>query len=222
VNPRTRSLRAATLLAAGALTLGGCSGGGEAADAPSPSTSPSPSTTVSVPADVSVTEQGTELRFGQTATVIFEPTQNRGTVLDLTVKKARQGRLTDFRGFILDDDYKKNANYYYVDVSVKNVGEGEVGGVPVPLWGVHGENTQRPAVSFTTGFAKCESEALPEKFGPGDTLDTCLVYLSPEHGSLDAVSYRPNQAFNPIRWTGDVVPPEEPAKKDQKRGDKKD
>lgn len=203
--------RAVALVAAAGLVLAGCTSGAEEPDTDaSASTSPSPSSTVSVPAGEKLTDQGSDLTFGDSATVIFEPTQKEGSVLTLTVEGAREGSLADFKGFILDDDYKKNANYYYVDVSVENVGESDVGGVPVPLWGVNGENTLLPAVNFTTTFNKCPSEPLPETFGPGDQLDTCLVYLSPDHGSLDAVSYRPTQLFDPIQWTGDIEPAKEP------------
>lgn len=187
------------------LALAGCSGNGSATD--EPSTSPSPSTTVSIPAGERLTNQGSALKFGDTATVVYEPTKGKGTVLKLTVSDARQGALGDFKGFILDDTYKKQANYYYVDVKVENVGQGDVGGVPVPLWGVNGDNTLLPAVNFTTTFPKCASKPLPDSFGPGKSLDTCLVYLSPDKGSLDQVSYRPSQQFNPITWTGQVGSP---------------
>jgi hypothetical protein len=165
---------------------------------------------VKVPDGLRLTDQGSKLAFGQPATVIFEPTQNRGSVLQLTVRTVRQGTLADFRGFILDDAYKKNAAYYYATVRVRNVGAGNVGGVPVPLWGVDATNTLLPAVNFKTTFPPCPSRSLPAAFGPGATLDTCLVYLAPNAGSLRSVSYRPSQAFNPITWTGDIAKPATP------------
>ena len=215
---RSSLTRAAVAVTLAGLTLAGCSGGGDAATSPSPSASPSPSTTVSIPAGQSLTDQGSGLKFGDTATVVFEPTKNAGSVLQLTVDGARPGPLSDFKGFILDDPYKKNAHYYYVDVKVKNVGKGDVGGVPVPLWGVNGDNTLLPAVNFTTTFKPCPSKPLPKTFGPGDTLDTCLVYLSPDKGTLDSVSYRPSQEFNPITWTGALSSPSaSPTKKAKKK-----
>jgi hypothetical protein len=204
--------RVLAAVAVAALTMTGCSENGEPGAVASASSSPSPSTTVSIPADASLTEQGTELSFGSTGTVLFEPDQNRGTVLDLTVKSAREGSLDDFKGFILDDPYKKNANYFYVDVTVENVGEGDVGGVPVPLWGVNAENTLLPAVNFTTKFPSCPSQQLPDTFGASDTFETYLVFLSPDHGTLEALSYRPSQEFNPITWTGEIQPPAKPEK----------
>ena len=209
------ALSLVVLATASALALGGCSGGSGASGSgdrsstasASSSSSPSPSSTVKVPGGTKLTDQGAKLSFGDTARVIFEPTAARGSVLQLTVQKVRHGRLADFNGFILDDAYKKKASYYYATVRVKNIGKSDVGGVPVPLWGVNDANTLLPAVNFTTTFAKCPSKPLPRSFGPGKTVDTCLVYLSPNRGKLDAVSYRPSQEFNPITWTGDIASP---------------
>lgn len=185
------------------LSLTACSASGDAQDA-SASSSPSPTSTVSVPDGVELTAQGSDLAFGDSAEVIFEPTQNLGTTLRLSVGKAVQGSVKDFENFALDDAYARKASYYYVDVTVKNVGAGDVGGSPVPLWGVSGKNVLLPAVKFTTNFPACPSTPLPRKFERGDSVKTCLVYLSPNRGSLEAVSFRPDQTFDPITWTGEV------------------
>jgi len=214
----------AAVTAAAALALAGCSsdaGGktasGGSSSSASASSSPSPSSTVPVPQGTQLTDQGSKLSFGDTGTVIFEPSQGRGTVLQLTVKSVRQGSLADFKGFILDDSYKQKAAYYYATVSVKNVGEGDVGGVGVPLWGVNAANTLLPAVNFTTTFKPCPTKPLPKKFAKGASLDTCLVFLSPDKGKLESVSYRPSQEFNPITWTGDIATPKPtPTKKPKK------
>ena len=216
----------AAVTTAAALALGGCSSEGAAKDAggsssdaasSSSSASPSPSSTVPVPDGTDLTEQGSKLSFGDTATVIFEPSEGRGTVLQLTVKSVKQGSLDDFKGFILDDSYKQKASYYYATVAVKNVGEGDVGGVGVPLWGVNSANTLLPAVNFTTGFKPCSSKPLPASFPKDASLSTCLVYLSPDKGKLESVSYRPSQEFNPITWTGDITTPKPTPKKKTKQ-----
>jgi len=214
----------AAVTTAAALALGGCSSegatkdaGSSSSDAASSSASPSPSSTVPVPEGTDLTGQGSKLAFGDTGTVIFEPSEGRGTVLQLTVKGVKQGSLDDFKGFILDDSYKQKASYYYATVTVKNVGEGDVGGVGVPLWGVNSTNTLLPAVNFTTSFKPCSSKPLPKSFPKGATLSTCLVYLSPDKGKLESVSYRPSQEFNPITWTGDITTPKPTPKKRTKK-----
>ncbi len=215
---RRTALSLAVLTTAGALALGGCSSGSGSAKGTggasasgsgtaSAAASPSATSTVAVPSGVTLTDQGSALSFGDTATVVFEPRPGRGSVLQLTVKGVRKGSLADFKGFILDDSYKQKASYYYATVTVKNVGQGDVGGVGVPLWGVNSTNTLLPPVNFTTSFAACPSKPLPASFKPGATLSTCLVYLSPDRGTLKAISYRPSQAFDPITWTGDIVTP---------------
>jgi hypothetical protein len=218
MTPATWSVRCAAVVASAALVLTGCGGDdGEGGDADATtSASPTPSTTVEVPEGVELTDAGTQLVFGETATVAYEAGDVAG-VLDLTVDSAEQGSIKDLQGFDLDDPYKKRGNYYYVRVSVENAGDGNVGDIPVPLWGVSGENTLLRAVTFTTSFKKCPTENLPKKFKPGDSFKTCLVYLSPDHGSLEGVSYRPTEAYDPIEWEGKVKPLPEPKKKPKKK-----
>jgi uncharacterized membrane protein YgcG len=215
--PVPTRLRTVAALAAVGLALTACS---DAEDSPEGSPSPaasqsesasesaspteSPTADVSVPEGVALTAQGTDLEFGDSAVVVFEPDQRRSSVLELSVTGAQRGRIQDFEDFILDDPYKRKAHYYYVDVTVENVGEENVGGAPVPLWGVNEENTLLPAVNFTTAFKPCASTPLPDKFGPGESVQTCLVYLAPEKGDLESVSFRPDQAFDPIEWTGEI------------------
>jgi hypothetical protein len=207
--------RAAVAVTAAGLVLASCGSRDGTSDASSASASPSPTSTVSVPAAVTLSEPGSNLSFGDTASVIFEPTQKSGSVLDLTVKKATKGSVKDFSAFILDD-YTKAATPYYVNVQVKNRGEGDVGGTPVPLWGVDAANTLLPAATFTTTFRKCPSEPLPKSFASGDTMNACLVLLAPDGGTLKAVSFRPDQEFSPIQWTGDIATPKPEPKKTKK------
>ena len=200
----------------------------DASDTSGSSAEVSPTEAETGPKGVELTAQGTDLSFGDSATVPFELDRKRSSALKLTVTGARKGALADFKGFILDDKYKRRANYYYVDVTVKNVGKKNVGGAAVPLWGVNGDNTLLPAVNFTTSFGPCASTPLPEKFRAGRKLDTCLVYLSPDKGALRSVSFRPDQAFDPIEWTGVIKPPkadnvdgkDRPKKKPGKKTDK--
>ena len=204
--PRARTALTVPLVSA-ALVLTGCSDSGEPkADASSSPSTPSASVSSDVPEGVELTDPGSQLAFGDTATVDYQ-IRDQGSVLDLTVASAKQGLIKDFVGFAMNDPLTKNANYYYVRVAVKNVGEKPLGGVDVPLRGISGENVLLPPVKFTSAFKKCPTDPLPEEFGPGDTFRTCLVFLSPRKGSLEGVSYRPLDSFDPIEWHGQVEKP---------------
>ena len=222
---RAVALRAATLLAASSMALSACSGGDDpsstSADEESTSPEATPSATAEVPEGEDVTEPGTQLTFGDTATVAFED-EGQATALELRVDSAEQGSLEDFEGFDLDDPYKKRGNYYYVRVMVKNSGKDTIGDVPVPLWGISGENTLLQAVEFKSSFGKCPTQPLPKKFKPKDTFKTCLVFLSPDKGKLQGVSYRPTEQFVPIEWRGPVEMLPKPKKTDKKSDDKTD
>jgi hypothetical protein len=218
--------RGCALAASAALLLGACGGGGDGggtgggdagADASAPPSTPVPSATVEVRDGLELTAPGTQLAFGDTATVAHEAGKQSG-VLELTVESAVQGSIKDFVGFDLDDPYKRRGNYYYVRVSVTNVGKSRLGGIAVPLWGLSGDNTLLQAVAFTSSFKKCPTERLPDRFRPDDEFKTCLVYLSPDQGELEGVSYRPTEQVVPIEWRGEVKRAAKPGKKQKKRG----
>jgi hypothetical protein len=149
--------------------------------------------------------------------VAYEPNSERNTVLQMTVTAASQGTIGDLSTYVLDDRTKASTPYY-VTVSVKNVGDGDVGQTPIPLWAVDNADTLIQASSFTNSFTRCPSMPLPTTFAPNATLEACLVYLVPNHGTLTGLSFRPLQAVAPIVWTGDVTPPATPqAKKTKKK-----
>ena len=230
---RSRLVPSAALLApvlAAALLLGGCSGGdasssqdtsSDSSESASGSSSGSSAATekpyLPVPDGVDLTAQGSKLEVGQHAVVAYEPRQGSVGVLDIKVTALEKTTFAkSFQGWQLDKDTLKT-NPYFVHASVKNVGRTDLGGRPVPLYIVDGRNTLIEASSFASTFKPCPSQPLPDKFGHGDRVKTCLVYLSPKHGDLTAVSFRPTQAFNPITWTGDLTRVgAEPAKKGSK------
>lgn len=218
-----RPSRRAALIAPVALSLllVGCGSDADDASTPSASTSesapasPTSGSTVAVPADVTLTEPGTELGFGETATVVHEPDQKRGSVLALTVTGVRQARIKEFSAYTLDEQTLASTPYY-VDVTVENVGESDLGGAAVPLWAVDERNQLVQASTFTARFEPCASTPLPAKFAPGEQVETCLVYLLADAGVLQAVSFRPTQEVEAITWTGEVEPPAKQGKRGKK------
>jgi len=189
------------VLAALTMVLAGCGGSGSS---DKPSASPAtPTPSVAVPDGVTLTTPGDKLDFGDTADVAYQPNANRSTVLSLKVTKVLKASLKDFSAYVLDARTKKSTPYY-VFVDVANLGTGDVGGTDVPLWAVNQDNVLIHSSTFTNTFKACPSPALPKHFAQGAKLSTCLVYLIPDHGSLESVSFRPLQAVAGIEWSGTV------------------
>lgn len=211
---------AVALVLAPALLLAACSGDDEApADAPSSagSSSAAEEPYLPVPEGVELTEQGSELSLGDTATVAYEPRQDQVAALDLTVTKLEKATFKLFVGWKISDETKKT-NPYFVHVKAENVGEGDLGGQRVPLYAVDGDNKLIESSTFASSFKPCPSESFPKKFENGDAFKTCLVYLAPDKGDLTAASFRPTEEFNPIVWTGQLT---EATAADGKKADKK-
>ncbi len=221
VTPPRRVHRALIVgLLAPALLLAGCGGADEKAAKKTEASVDLPQGNVKVPDGVELTEAGTVLDFGATATVAYEPNTQRSSVLQLTVNSVREGSLADFSGYQLDDRTKKSRPYY-VRVTVKNVGAGDLSRTGVPLLAVDKTNTLIQPSSFNNSFEKCPSNPLPAGFGAGKQVQECLVYLVPNEGTLEAMSFRPVQAFEAIRWEGPIQPVQAEKQKKNKKGSKK-
>ncbi len=209
---------------AGALVLGGCSGGSATPTASgssgtsgasssgatssasgSGSASAGASPYLPVPDGVELTPQGTQLEVGDDAVVAYRPRQGKVGALDIKVTSLEKTTFArSFKGWQLDKATRATSPYF-VHVAVRNVGDADLGGKPVPLYIVDGHDTLIESSTFASSFKPCPSTPFPKKFGHGDTLKTCLVFLSPKHGDLTAVSFRPSQEFNPITWAGKVT-----------------
>lgn len=217
-----------------ALALAGCGGGDEGSgngtpgptgatstgSTPSGSTAPTVDATsatsaygVDVPAGLSLSAPGSQLRFGDAASVAWA-IDEKGLVGALKIKilDVRRGTIKDFAGFTLGDQAKASTPYY-VDAAVLNIGRTDLSGVAAPLWVVDATNTLLGPNTFGGTFAACHPNVLPQKFTTGKLTRICMVYLAGNHGHFTAVSFRPTQEFNPITWTGPVTPPKPAAKK---------
>lgn len=192
--------RAAAVLLCLTFALSGC-GGDEKESTPQETPGAAPSE-VTVPEGVKLTAYGTDLKFGEAATVGYAPNSNRASVLKLTVVSVTQGSVSaDLGGYSLSDKMRASTPFY-VRVNVENVGIGDVGKTPVPLFLEDNRNALIGPSTFTDTFAKCPSTPFPTTFAPKAKASFCLVYLTPDNGTFSAMSFRPSQAFNPIRWTG--------------------
>jgi hypothetical protein len=228
----TRDFRRLTAVAAAALlttALVSACGGGDDPDAAesqppptglTPSESPSgPASEVAdqepylpVPEGVELTPPGSELAVGDSAVVAWEPRQDLVGVLDVTVTRLLETTFAEsFQGWQLSAETRATAPYF-VRATVTNAGESELGGRDVPLYAVDASDALIQASSFQTKFEPCPGNGvLPKRFRPGASRDVCLVYLVPGGGDLTAISFRPDQEFDPITWTGPI----EKLRKDQ-------
>jgi hypothetical protein len=225
--PRRPTRQLLAVLTAAAL-LAGCSGTDEPKSGPSTGTSSSTTASptaaesnyLEVPDGVELTLPGSELSLGQTATVAYEPRQGTVAALQIKVTRLRKVTFDQFVGWKIDKKVKQTTPYF-VDAKITNVGDSDLGGRPVPLYIVDGQNRLIEASIFTAVFHPCAGATLPKKFKNGDTTKACLVYLSPDHGDLSAVSFRPTQEFDPITWTGEVLKPSSGPKKSDHQGSKR-
>jgi len=207
------SARILTPAIAVALVVGGCGTQQQEKVTVDPTVS-LPTESVSAPPGVTLTEPGTELKVGETATVGFAPNAKRSTALRLRVRRINEGRISDLSRYGLNREAKASTPYY-VKVGVANVGDGQIGRSAIPLWGLADDDTLIGASGFTTSFRKCPSGPLPRDFAKGASTRTCLMFLMPHGNKLVGVSYRPVMAEAPIVWKGTVVKPAQ--KKPQKR-----
>jgi len=199
--------RLAGVSLAACLALTACSGDDGGSQSPGGSGSEATETEtpyLEVPDGVELTSQGSELELGEKATVAYEPRQNAIGALDITVTSMERASFKMFEGWELTKE-TRTTSPYFVRASVRNVGDTDLGGRPVPLYIVDGENRLIESSVFTGTFQPCEGSMFPKKFRNGDRVKACLVYLAPDKGKLTAVSFRPDQEFDPITWTGKLT-----------------
>ena len=209
---RWAPLGVAVVLALG-LLVAGCSSSDDSGGTPGAGSSGSGGSAAAgspylpVPSNVQLTTPGTRLSVGDHAVVAYHPRQNQVGALDIDVTRLERASIKDFSAWELSAEQRASTPYY-VRATVKNVGDTDLGGRPVPLYVVNEDNVLLESTPFASSFAPCPSTPFPKPFASGDTARVCLVYLAPKHGTLSAVSFRPEESFNPITWTGEVVPQE--------------
>lgn len=196
------------------LVLAGCSSDGAPGDgasgagaSASTDTSPSGSTSdESAEHPQGTTEPGSELDLGDTATVAWRPASDLDGVLELSVDTVRAADTADFDGLVAPGAVE-GARPYYVDVTVANAGDTDLGGLDVPLYLHDTSDSLGPPWAFTEPFRPCRSRPLPASFAPGDTHRTCLVFFARAGSTYDAMVFQPTPDREAITWTGEAATP---------------
>ena len=222
-----RASRTLAALAA-ALVLAACSGdassgsGSPPGDAAADGTSAAsvgdatpggkPSPYLPVPTGVVLTDPGSELGFGEQATVAWRPTKGEDVgVLNVKVRKVVHADIKALQNWQLDAA-GRTSSLYYVMMTVANVGDEDLSGQRIPLYVLDGANALVESSAFKKEFKPCPSPALPDGFVTGEKVTVCQAYLVPKRGEVRAVTFRPTEKFNPINWVGKVTEPKKPEK----------
>lgn len=226
---RHRSALVVAALLAGSLLAGCGSSSDEGGSSPSASpttttsaagTSPATGSATASSTAVPLTPEGTKLSPGSPATVTWSPRQNVTGTLRITVTQLQSTSYAQtFSGWKLDAATRERAPYF-VRATLTNLGDTDLGGNGVPLYGLDDADNLVEASSFASAFPPCQPGRLPAKFPKGASTSVCLVVLVPDHGKLVGVSYRPTEKVEPITWTG-TPEPYKPTRPKAKKGSAK-
>ncbi len=178
-----------------------------------------PSPYLPVPTGVELTDPGSELGFGEQATVAWRPEKQQVGVLNVKVRKVERADIKALQNWQLDAA-GRTSSLYYVTMTVANVGDRDLSGQRIPLYVLSGANALVESSAFEKEFKPCPSPDLPDGFVTGEKVTLCQAYLVPKRGQVDAVAFRPTEKFNPITWVGKVTEPREPKKTEKGGGDR--
>ncbi len=186
--------RSAALALVAGMTLAGCSD----SDSPNGDATPSAPTDATT-LDDGTTAPGTQLQLRDTATVQFKANAKHDSLIALTVTSIKQGKIKDLKAFDLSKADRKS-QVYYVKATVKNVGDGDLSGQPLTLYGAVSDTTVVPPVEFGSTYERCDYDPLPEKFKKPKKAKVCMVMLAPNHGMISEVQWRAADNADPISW----------------------
>jgi hypothetical protein len=205
-NARMRRLGLVAWVCTGALVaLGACSSDDAMSGEGTPDAGASTPAGEPTPTDVATTEPGTVLALGDDARVVWRPSADLEGVLELRVDAVREAATTDFDGLVASGTVA-GAQPYYVDVTVANVGDTDLGGLDVPLYLLDTSDTLGPPWGFEEPFGPCRSRTLPTAFAPGESRGKCLVFFARAGSTYDAIAFQPAPDAEPITWTGEPEP----------------
>ena len=183
-----------------------------------PPADPEPSSTPASVVPTTGTEPGTDLAFGDSAVLVWQPAQDVTGEVELTVDAVAEQRQSVFDGWSRDDAMAASRPYF-VRVSVANVGDADLGGQDVPLYLRSTDRTLGAPWTLGGAFTPCQSGPLPDPFPSGTEVEMCLVYLVPDGGRVRDLVFEPTEGYDPITWTGDIEPPAT-KKQDRKQRDR--
>ncbi|HEY2602225.1 MAG TPA: FHA domain-containing protein [Thermoleophilaceae bacterium] len=152
---------------------------------PAATSTPAPAPASSGSSSTKPTPAGSTLKLGQPAVIAYDDASNhKKSTIQLTPSPIERGSLDDFKNVQLDAD-QKTSTPFYVKVSVKNIGTGDLSGATPANYidGVDDRGQSQTSVIFFGDFSRCASVD-PKHLKPGESYSTCLTYLIPKGGSI--------------------------------------
>jgi pSer/pThr/pTyr-binding forkhead associated (FHA) protein len=149
------------------------------------STSPASSGSKKTVSAGKVTPIGSKLKLGDTAVIAYTDASNhKKSTIEITPSPVERGSISDFKNVQLNAE-QKSSTPFYVKVSVKNVGKGDLsGGSPATyIDGVDDRGQNQTSVIFFGNFSRCP-DVRPKHLKPGESYNTCLTYLIAKGGSI--------------------------------------
>jgi len=122
--------------------------------------------------------------------------------LRVTVSAMETGKLSEFKGGKFTKA-QQGSTPVYVKVKMTNVGSGDAGsgGNPmVEMQGADSTGQMVPALVLYGTFPRCDYKQAPKPFSPGESFESCLVFLAP--GGITATTYTGTEAYvdSPVSW----------------------
>lgn len=193
--PTRRIARLALTMAVGMTALSGCGGDsnddeGSAAETTTPppaasTPSTTPEATTPSASGGALTAAGSTLQIGEAATIAYEDASKKlKSNITVAPTKIEKGSIDDFKNISLDAD-QKTATPYYAEVTVRNVGTGNLTGTDPASYidAVDDRGQRQNEIIFFGDFERCDGSD-PKSLKPGESYDTCLTYLIPKGGSI--------------------------------------
>lgn len=148
--------------------------------------------------DGGLTKPGTDVEFGKAATVAFTSDAGRASTIEVAVTGFNRGSMKDLADFKVPER-AQDSNVYYVQATVENVGDGDLAGASLVLYGEVSENLVVPPVTFGSTFKRCSYQPFEKPFKTGARAKVCMVMLAPDKGTIGAVQWRGTEGGE-IRW----------------------
>jgi len=204
---RIAAATSAAALALGLVACGGSSSSGGGSSSTSASTTPA-STPATTPAQTTsqassaaggLTAPGTQLAFGQQATVTWVSPADfdvnggqQGTKMQVTVESITKGSLADFKNFSLDGN-TKGSTPFYVKVKLKAIEDAGPAAAKddpgITFEGIDDRGQRQSAAIIGGTFKPCDRIDAPKPFSAGKSYEPCYVYFIPGGGSIQKVQW---------------------------------